>query len=203
MCDGLSDLRQIFFTIRTEIESRFNLKPARRLQGLHNKPRKDYSTSATAEDSPDYPESEGGHVSSESKYENFKFQIISGFAFLRFFSPALLSPHLYNLSNGRLDDNVGDILKVVARALQQLANLTPVGQIRSWVRIRLIDVLLATVRRVTPQKCYSKDSRENILAIWSIIYKAYPLFSLQHPQPRLHFLPTKPSSEKLRGYRRQ
>ncbi|KAG8914498.1 hypothetical protein FRC00_013000 [Tulasnella sp. 408] len=126
-----NDLRQIFFTIRTEIESRFNLKPAKRLQGLHSKPRKDYSTSATAEDSPDYRESGDVQVSSESKYENFKFQIISGFAFLRFFSPALLSPHLYNLVNGRLDDNVGDILKVVARALQQLANLTPVGQIQS------------------------------------------------------------------------
>ncbi|KIO30858.1 hypothetical protein M407DRAFT_222537 [Tulasnella calospora MUT 4182] len=120
-----NELRQIFFTIRTEVESRFNLKPARRLQGLHSKPRKDYSTSATAEDSPDYPESGEAQAPNQSKYENFKYQVISGFAFLRFFSPALLSPHLYNLSNGRLDDNVGDILKAVARALQQLANLTP------------------------------------------------------------------------------
>ncbi|KAG9016736.1 hypothetical protein FRB90_002338 [Tulasnella sp. 427] len=115
-------LRQIFHTIRSEVDNRFNPKPARRLyQVLHSKPRKDYSTSATAEDSPDYTEAD---ETGETKYEKFRFQVLSGFAFLRFFSPALLNPHLYYLSNGRLDDTVGDILKDVARALQQLANLS-------------------------------------------------------------------------------
>lgn len=125
-----SELRQIFFTIRSEIESRFNPKPAKRLfQVSYGKPRKDYSTSATAEDSPECSGPTDDQGPGESKYENFKYQVISGFAFLRFFSPALLNPHLYHLSHGRLDDNVGDILKAVARALQQLANLTQVGRL--------------------------------------------------------------------------
>lgn len=51
-----------------------------------------------------------------------------GFIFLRFFCPALLGPKLFNLANDHPPENIARDLTLIAKTIQNLANLVPFGQ---------------------------------------------------------------------------
>ncbi|CAE6428765.1 unnamed protein product [Rhizoctonia solani] len=61
---------------------------------------------------------------SSALHADLKYQGISAFLFLRFFTPALLRPDQHGLVVGPPPDGVDKTLKTLAKALQSLANLT-------------------------------------------------------------------------------
>ncbi|KAK5668243.1 hypothetical protein QVD99_005279 [Batrachochytrium dendrobatidis] len=63
-------------------------------------------------------------VDQQSRGEQVKYPAISGFLFLRFFCPAIISPHQFGLTNDIPTGNVLRTLTMIAKILQNLANLT-------------------------------------------------------------------------------
>ncbi|KAJ3029808.1 UNVERIFIED_CONTAM: Ras GTPase-activating protein 1 [Siphonaria sp. JEL0065] len=59
---------------------------------------------------------------------NVKYSAISGFIFLRFFCPAILSPNLFELIDDFPDANRARTFTLLAKIIQTLANLTEFGQ---------------------------------------------------------------------------
>ncbi|KAI9348026.1 hypothetical protein BDR26DRAFT_853830 [Obelidium mucronatum] len=57
-----------------------------------------------------------------------KYSAISGFIFLRFFCPAILSPNLFKLIDDFPDTNRARTFTLLAKIIQSLANLTEFGQ---------------------------------------------------------------------------
>ena len=60
--------------------------------------------------------------------EVIRYTAPGGFIFLRFFCPALLGPKLFNLANDHPSENVARDLTLIAKTIQNLANLVPFGQ---------------------------------------------------------------------------
>jgi len=60
--------------------------------------------------------------------EVIRYTAPGGFIFLRFFCPALLGPKLFNLANDHPPENVARDLTLIAKTIQNLANLVPFGQ---------------------------------------------------------------------------
>jgi hypothetical protein len=54
--------------------------------------------------------------------------VVSGFIFLRFFCPAILGPKLFGLRDDVPDNTIGRTLTMVAKVLQNLANIVDFGQ---------------------------------------------------------------------------
>ncbi|XP_056135595.1 rasGAP-activating-like protein 1 [Lampris incognitus] len=59
----------------------------------------------------------------EPEYEDVKYLAISGFFFLRFFAPAILTPKLFNLRDQHADTRTSRTLLLLAKALQSVGNL--------------------------------------------------------------------------------
>ena len=62
-----------------------------------------------------------------------EYTALSGFLFLRFLVPAILSPHNFNLTIGILDNRSKRTLMLIGKVLQNLANLTIFGQKESFM----------------------------------------------------------------------
>nr|XP_046242784.1 rasGAP-activating-like protein 1 isoform X2 [Scatophagus argus] len=60
---------------------------------------------------------------SEPEYEDVKYLAISGFFFLRFFAPAILTPKLFQLRDQHADTRTSRTLLLLAKALQSVGNL--------------------------------------------------------------------------------
>ena len=73
----------------------------------------------------------------EDRYGDFlrtvSFTSVSGFLFLRFICPAILSPKLFGLLRDHPRPRAQRTLTLVAKSLQALANLTTFGQKESWM----------------------------------------------------------------------
>ncbi|CAI4212233.1 unnamed protein product [Parascedosporium putredinis] len=73
----------------------------------------------------------------EDRYGDFlrtvSYTSVSGFLFLRFICPAILSPKLFGLLRDHPRPRAQRTLTLIAKALQALANLTTFGQKESWM----------------------------------------------------------------------
>jgi hypothetical protein len=61
-------------------------------------------------------------------HETVKYTSIAGFIFLRFFGPSLLAPKSYNLTESHPSPNAARDLTLIAKTLQNLANLVLFGK---------------------------------------------------------------------------
>ncbi|XP_069768610.1 rasGAP-activating-like protein 1 [Narcine bancroftii] len=59
----------------------------------------------------------------EAENEDVKYLAISGFLFLRFFAPAILTPKLFNLRDHHAETRTGRTLLLLAKAVQSIGNL--------------------------------------------------------------------------------
>ncbi|XP_051888171.1 rasGAP-activating-like protein 1 [Pristis pectinata] len=59
----------------------------------------------------------------EAENEDVKYLAISGFLFLRFFAPAILTPKLFGLRDHHADTRTGRTLLLIAKAVQSIGNL--------------------------------------------------------------------------------
>uniref|UniRef100_A0A7M4EHS9 RAS protein activator like 1 n=1 Tax=Crocodylus porosus TaxID=8502 RepID=A0A7M4EHS9_CROPO len=59
----------------------------------------------------------------EAEHEDMKYIAISGFLFLRFFAPAILTPKLFNLRDQHADPRTSRTLLLLAKAVQSIGNL--------------------------------------------------------------------------------
>ncbi|KAH1180244.1 rasGAP-activating-like protein 1 isoform X1 [Mauremys mutica] len=59
----------------------------------------------------------------EAEHEDVKYIAISGFLFLRFFAPAILTPKLFNLRDQHADTRTSRTLLLLAKAVQSIGNL--------------------------------------------------------------------------------
>ncbi|XP_077164219.1 rasGAP-activating-like protein 1 isoform X2 [Paroedura picta] len=67
-----------------------------------------------------------GHVEDrfpEAENQDAKYVAISGFLFLRFFAPAILTPKLFNLRDQHADPQTSRTLLLLAKAVQSIGNL--------------------------------------------------------------------------------
>lgn len=111
---SLSDLKILFYTIRTEVDDHFTPSSVR------SRRRQEYPDGAAADSDSD---------TAEGYPKDLKWQAISAFVFLRFFVPAILNPHMFGLVDGLPDPGVHKTLKLIAKTLQSLANLNTVRHI--------------------------------------------------------------------------
>ncbi|MCJ1312144.1 hypothetical protein MMC25_005818 [Agyrium rufum] len=73
----------------------------------------------------------------EDRYGDFmrsiRYSSVSGFLFLRFFVPAVLNPKLFNLLKDHPRPRAARTLTLIAKGLQALANLNPLGTKEPWM----------------------------------------------------------------------
>lgn len=65
--------------------------------------------------------------------ENLKYIAVVGFAFLRFFCPGILNPYLFGIMDDHPDETSKRTLTLVAKTLQNLANLVEFGEKESYM----------------------------------------------------------------------
>ncbi|KAI9102504.1 hypothetical protein DFS34DRAFT_591145 [Phlyctochytrium arcticum] len=63
-----------------------------------------------------------------------RYTAVSGFIFLRFFAPTILGPRLFDIIDEYLDPKVGRTLTLLAKTLQNLANLVPFGDKEPYMK---------------------------------------------------------------------
>ncbi|XP_071427816.1 rasGAP-activating-like protein 1 isoform X2 [Pithys albifrons albifrons] len=84
-----------------------------------------------------------------AQHEEVRYFSISGFLFLRFFAPAVLSPKLFGLREQHADPRTGRTLLLLAKALQSIGNLgLQLGQGKEPWMAPLNAILLPSVTRV-------------------------------------------------------
>ncbi|KAM6051577.1 LOW QUALITY PROTEIN: rasGAP-activating-like protein 1 [Theristicus caerulescens] len=84
-----------------------------------------------------------------AQHEEVRYFSISGFLFLRFFAPAVLTPKLFSLREQHADPRTGRTLLLLAKALQSIGNLgLQLGQGKEPWMAPLHAVLLPSVTRV-------------------------------------------------------
>ncbi|XP_053938806.1 rasGAP-activating-like protein 1 [Cuculus canorus] len=83
------------------------------------------------------------------QHEDVRYFSISGFVFLRFFAPAVLTPKLFSLREHHADPRTGRTLLLLAKALQSIGNLgLQLGQGKEPWMAPLHAVLVPSVARV-------------------------------------------------------
>uniref|UniRef100_A0A663DQC1 RAS protein activator like 1 n=1 Tax=Aquila chrysaetos chrysaetos TaxID=223781 RepID=A0A663DQC1_AQUCH len=96
-----------------------------------------------------------------ARHEEVRYFSISGFLFLRFFAPAVLTPKLFSLREQHADPRTGRTLLLLAKALQSIGNLgLQLGQGKEPWMAPLHAVLLPSVTRV-------KAFLDNLVAVES------------------------------------
>uniref|UniRef100_H0ZZ95 RAS protein activator like 1 n=1 Tax=Taeniopygia guttata TaxID=59729 RepID=H0ZZ95_TAEGU len=86
-----------------------------------------------------------------AQHEEVRYFSISGFLFLRFFAPAVLTPKLFGLWEQHAEPGTGRTLLLLAKALQTIGNLgLQLGQAKEPWMAPLNAVLLPSVTRVRP-----------------------------------------------------
>ncbi|XP_009274638.1 PREDICTED: rasGAP-activating-like protein 1 [Aptenodytes forsteri] len=84
-----------------------------------------------------------------AQHEEVRYFSISGFLFLRFFAPAILTPKLFSLREQHADTRTGRTLLLLAKALQSIGNLgLQLGQGKEPWMAPLHAILLPSVTRV-------------------------------------------------------
>ncbi|KAM0555133.1 hypothetical protein ACHAPJ_006484 [Fusarium lateritium] len=95
----------------------------------------------------------------EDRYGDFlrtvTYTSVSGFLFLRFICPAILSPKLFNLLRDHPRPNAQRTFTLIAKALQKLANLSNFGKREEWMEPmnRFLNVQRQAVRDYIDQVC--------------------------------------------------
>ncbi|XP_012660710.1 rasGAP-activating-like protein 1 isoform X2 [Otolemur garnettii] len=86
---------------------------------------------------------------SQAEHEDVKYLAISGFLFLRFFAPAILTPKLFDLRDQHADPQTSRSLLLLAKALQSIGNLgQQLGQGKELWMTPLHPFLLQSISRV-------------------------------------------------------
>ncbi|KAF5023014.1 hypothetical protein F66182_4933 [Fusarium sp. NRRL 66182] len=95
----------------------------------------------------------------EDRYGDFlrtvTYTSVSGFLFLRFICPAILSPKLFNLLRDHPRPHAQRTFTLIAKALQKLANLSNFGKREEWMEPmnRFLNVQRQAVRDYIDQVC--------------------------------------------------
>ncbi|EXA44442.1 hypothetical protein FOQG_08195 [Fusarium oxysporum f. sp. raphani 54005] len=95
----------------------------------------------------------------EDRYGDFlrtvTYTSVSGFLFLRFICPAILSPKLFNLLRDHPRPHAQRTFTLIAKALQKLANLSNFGKREEWMEPmnRFLNVQRQSVRDYIDQVC--------------------------------------------------
>nr|XP_060641414.1 rasGAP-activating-like protein 1 isoform X1 [Anolis sagrei ordinatus] len=85
----------------------------------------------------------------ESENKDAKYIAISGFIFLRFFAPAILTPKLFNLREQHADTQTSRTLLLLAKAVQSIGNLGfQVGRGKEQWMEPLHPFIMASIERV-------------------------------------------------------
>ncbi|XP_036989378.2 rasGAP-activating-like protein 1 isoform X3 [Artibeus jamaicensis] len=85
----------------------------------------------------------------QAEHEDVKYLAISGFLFLRFFAPAILTPKLFDLRDQHADPQTSRSLLLLAKAVQSLGNLgQQLGQGKELWMAPLHPFLLQSISRV-------------------------------------------------------
>ncbi|XP_027422474.1 rasGAP-activating-like protein 1 isoform X3 [Bos indicus] len=85
----------------------------------------------------------------QAEHEDVKYLAISGFLFLRFFAPAILSPKLFDLRDQHADPQTSRSLLLLAKAVQSIGNLgQQLGQGKELWMAPLHPFLLQSISRV-------------------------------------------------------
>lgn len=83
------------------------------------------------------------------EHKDVKYLAISGFLFLRFFAPAILTPKLFDLRDQHADPQTGRSLLLLAKAVQSIGNLgQQLGQGKELWMAPLHPFLLQSISRV-------------------------------------------------------
>ncbi|XP_015422765.1 PREDICTED: rasGAP-activating-like protein 1 [Myotis davidii] len=85
----------------------------------------------------------------QDEHKDVKYLAISGFLFLRFFAPAILTPKLFDLRDHHADPQTGRSLLLLAKAVQSIGNLgQQLGQGKELWMAPLHPFLLQSILRV-------------------------------------------------------
>ncbi|XP_046944157.1 rasGAP-activating-like protein 1 isoform X2 [Lynx rufus] len=85
----------------------------------------------------------------QAEHEDAKYLAISGFLFLRFFAPAILTPKLFDLRDRHADPQTSRSLLLLAKAVQSIGNLgQQLGQGKELWMAPLHPFLLQSISRV-------------------------------------------------------
>ncbi|KAM9194109.1 rasGAP-activating-like protein 1 isoform 4-T4 [Dugong dugon] len=85
----------------------------------------------------------------QAEHEDLKYLAISGFLFLRFFAPAILTPKLFDLRDQHADPQTSRSLLLLAKAVQSIGNLgQQLGQGKELWMAPLHPFLLQSISRV-------------------------------------------------------
>uniref|UniRef100_A0A8C9K7B4 RAS protein activator like 1 n=1 Tax=Panthera tigris altaica TaxID=74533 RepID=A0A8C9K7B4_PANTA len=85
----------------------------------------------------------------QAEHEDAKYLAISGFLFLRFFAPAILTPKLFDLRDQHADPQTSRSLLLLAKAVQSIGNLgQQLGQGKELWMAPLHPFLLQSISRV-------------------------------------------------------
>ncbi|KAM6528770.1 GTPase activating factor [Fusarium falciforme] len=105
----------------------------------------------------------------EDRYGDFlrtvTYTSVSGFLFLRFICPAILSPKLFNLLRDHPRPQAQRTFTLIAKALQKLANLSTFGKREEWMEPmnRFLNVQRQAVRDFIDQVCSIPADRNAII----------------------------------------
>uniref|UniRef100_A0A8C3SS35 RAS protein activator like 1 n=1 Tax=Chelydra serpentina TaxID=8475 RepID=A0A8C3SS35_CHESE len=110
----------------------------------------------------------------EAEHEDVKYIAISGFLFLRFFAPAILTPKLFNLRDQHADTRTSRTLLLLAKAVQSIGNLgLQLGHGKEQWMAPLHPFILPSIARV-------KDFLDKLIDVDSESGEAQPR-TLFHP----------------------
>ena len=126
------------------------------------------------------------------------YTAISGFIFLRFFNPVILTPNLYNLDVGMLDDSAKRKLTLVAKTIQNLSNMTLFGKkevymqpVNAFISNRL-DQMKKFLDDIAVDDCYestnnNEDGSKECAELVEIFFNTMDKFNAV--TPTIEFLP--------------